>query len=676
MKVVVLPFLLIALIGTSQDPLLDSLKNELEAIQNKNSDKYLETLNEYAFQLGRRGNLELATQLFDKGITLSREKNDVEMLARFANDKALIYFDNDKIKESLLAYEQANAFFLEIGDSLRLARNYYDIARSATEIDNYPYAIENYQRALKIFEEIGDSLSMSSVYNSIGIVFSKQEDFAKSIEYHEKAMAIEKSANDFQGLGITMNNLGLTNKKAGNYQKAIQSYKEALVLANEIDFVDLKGVAYNNLGNLKEILGEIDSAMYFQEKAYEIATDINYRVLKGWAIKGKASVALKQGKVEEAIRLSSESYQIGVNVQQKDIVRQSSEILYKAYEQKNDFKNAFTYHKLYKLYDDSIINLESVRKTEALAYEYKYRQATELQKMELQTQEAIFSAEVGAQKRQRNWLIGGLVFTILVALFIYRNYRKNILINQALLEKNRIIGEQADTLKELNETKDKFYSIISHDLRGPMSVFMGFSMIIKTFIDQKKYEELKSFADKVHDMARNVGDLLDNLLTWALEQRNDFTFKMAQVSLQEVVQQNVSLMHPLAEPKDISIKVAIPEEAKVLADKNSLLTIIRNLLNNSIKFTEAGGSIELSAEMNKDYTLLHVKDTGIGIEQEKIDTLFSMNEKKIMRGTGGEKGVGLGLQLVLDFVERNDGKVYVESKVGEGTTFTVSLKNA
>lgn len=232
-------------------------------------------------------------------------------------------------------------------------------------------------------------------------------------------------------------------------------------------------------------------------------------------------------------------------------------------------------------------------------------------------------------------------------------------------------------LQELNDLKDKFFSIIAHDLKGPFSGFLGLTKILAEEILDMTMNEMQDYSKKMHESAKNLLQLLENLLTWARSQNKSIEFKRTNFDLFVLTNDCITLLSASAEMKGIEIRSEIKEGANVYADNNMITTIIRNLISNSIKFTKKGGKVIISSENDIDddnYLKVSVKDTGVGMDNEAIGNLFRLDLKQSTPGTSNEKGTGLGLLICKDFVEKNKGKIWVESENGVGSIFKFTLQ--
>ena len=228
-------------------------------------------------------------------------------------------------------------------------------------------------------------------------------------------------------------------------------------------------------------------------------------------------------------------------------------------------------------------------------------------------------------------------------------------------------------LKKLNATKDKLFSIIGHDLKGPLHNILGFSELIDQGFDEFSDEEIKNYNQLILQSSKTLSSLLDNLLTWSRSQRHKIKVSAQNFSVHSAVEKSFSLLENNASKKKIRIKNRIPQEIVAHADVEMTTTVIRNLISNAIKFTNSGGSIVASAKTEDDKVTIEIRDTGVGIPPDKIDNLFEPDQNHVVLGTEGEKGTGLGLIICKDFVEKNNGELWAESTPGEGSTFFVTL---
>jgi len=228
-------------------------------------------------------------------------------------------------------------------------------------------------------------------------------------------------------------------------------------------------------------------------------------------------------------------------------------------------------------------------------------------------------------------------------------------------------------LSQLNAQKDKFFSIIAHDLKSPFSSILGFSQVLLDQVKDNNYQNIEQYATIIGQSSQKALDLLMNLMDWALSQTGKMEFRAEQFELAEVINEIMVLFDEIARQKSISITRVLPTNIPVCADKLMISTVLRNLISNAIKFTYPGGLITISAIRDNQEITISVSDNGLGIAGERISTLFRIDEGFSTPGTSKEKGTGLGLILCKEFVDKHGGRIWVESEEGKGSIFSIAL---
>ncbi|BAX82025.1 sensor histidine kinase [Labilibaculum antarcticum] len=265
-----------------------------------------------------------------------------------------------------------------------------------------------------------------------------------------------------------------------------------------------------------------------------------------------------------------------------------------------------------------------------------------------------------------------IIMGTIITIFVYR-FLLNAKTNRLLTQQNEKIKCQNLQLKELNATKDKFFRIISHDLKNPFTSLLSISEMIHENFDSVEDQEKRTGIRKVHESVKHIYTLLENLLTWSKSQTDKIDFKAEIFNLTDLVEQSICLYTASAEKKEIKIILLNSEKNIAFADQNMCSLIVRNLINNAIKFSEPKSQIEVDIQDKNEFLEVQIIDHGIGIASENLDKLFRIDLKFKSTGTAGEKGTGLGLLLCKEFAETNGGKIWVESTIGEGSIFYLHI---
>ncbi len=235
------------------------------------------------------------------------------------------------------------------------------------------------------------------------------------------------------------------------------------------------------------------------------------------------------------------------------------------------------------------------------------------------------------------------------------------------------VEQRTKELKELNATKDKFFSIIAHDLKNPFNTLLGFSELMINNWDDYDRKQLSEFINIINSTSKNAYSLLENLLEWSRSQTGRIELNPEKINLFRLVEENIGLLKGVADNKSIKLTDEVKKDAVAFADRNMINTVIRNLLTNALKYTSKGGMVRISSELTADSVIIKVTDTGVGIQEENLEKLFRIDVNYSTRGTEDEAGTGLGLILCKEFIQRNKGEIKAKSTFGIGSEFSFTL---
>lgn len=240
-------------------------------------------------------------------------------------------------------------------------------------------------------------------------------------------------------------------------------------------------------------------------------------------------------------------------------------------------------------------------------------------------------------------------------------------------EAEQELNRKNEQLSKLLAEKDRFFSIIAHDLKAPLNGLLGFATLLSENLAEFTPEELQEAATNMKQSAENLHLLLENLLEWARMQKGETSYEPRSLDLADETEQVINLFTPVAENKDLEITSGIPSGSRVWADQRMLGTVIRNLVSNAVKFTSPGGQIHITAESLENTCRIQVQDTGEGMDEETLADLFTLESKNSREGTQGETGTGLGLLLCQEFVRKHTGRIWATSTPAQGSTFFFTL---
>jgi signal transduction histidine kinase len=262
-------------------------------------------------------------------------------------------------------------------------------------------------------------------------------------------------------------------------------------------------------------------------------------------------------------------------------------------------------------------------------------------------------------------LISGIIISLLLFVLSLALINTNM--------RSRQIQQLNSQLEKLNADKDLFISILAHDLRSPFNAILGLSELLNDDIRKLDIDDIEDIAKTINKSARNSFNLLEDILMWARTQSGKIPFKPQKLSFAAIYKDVFEILYPNADTKNISINYTTDEDIFVFADIDMLKTILRNLVSNAIKFTNEGGTINISAVENSENTTISVSDNGIGINPDDLKKLFDISLVVSTKGTSDEKGTGFGLLLCKEFVDKHGGKIWAECEAGPGCDFKFTL---
>lgn len=555
------------------------------------------------------------------------------------------------------------------------------------------------------FEKIFTNLAMAQVFEEVG-------DYYKSADLLKEAFATSEAFRDPGIFVLILNKLGRINAQLGKIEEAFENYELVLKYEDQLTQPKVEAEALFNLGHLFTIQGKYSEALQSHKRALTIsrsirdkkseATSLNdigelYQLMKNdekalanhlvaleirQALKDKRSIAESYNNIG-ILYYRKKNYQraaanlllaldAGQGSQAQNQIRKSYEYLSLCYQELRDFKKALYYKDQYLNIHDFILNDRNEQ--QVLATENRYvldKKESQIDKLEVDRIQR--EKEIAAQKKFRNVLFGliglGCIIVILVT-YLYIVKKRS---NKVLQEANDKVQLQNIALQDLNATKDKFFSIISHDLKGPLNSLTSFSGLLINHTDSLSKDEIRMLAKDLDKSLKNLFALLENLLEWSRSQTGKIEFKPGTFDIHTLLEENKELLNAQAQNKKITLENASTQEQMIYAHRNSINTVVRNLIANAIKFTPAEGKITVDVQPQADSVIVSIADTGVGMSKDVMNKLFRIDTKHTTKGTADEKGTGLGLILCKEFVEKNGGHIWVESVEGKGSVFRFTV---
>jgi signal transduction histidine kinase/Tfp pilus assembly protein PilF len=541
----------------------------------------------------------------------------------------------------------------------------------------FSIAVENYLAALRYFEFAKVETGLLNAYTSLADVYSRQSNFSKAIEFNLKAIKLFEQRKDRFRLLSSYEQVGLWYARQGQVKKAQDAYKKALNLYKELGNKAGIAATYINMGDLSYELNAYPLAIEQYSFANNLSNDLKIIPLQTRSLLGLAkSHAMLKDYVLAATeyrKVTNLAKEIGMKIE----LEEAYEGLAELYRSLNDKQTSKAYQSLSNEIKDSLFNDSILRRTSdlQLQYEAEKKQA----EIEIFKKEGEIKAMQLRQTNQvKNFFIAlSVLLVLLIFLFVYfisENRKINKQLKRGLTEleiKNQEILIQKEQLSQLNQVKDRFFSIISHDLRNNLTTMkLYFDLVSNPAYEASSQQE---FGKEVAASVQNTIDLLENLLVWASGQIKGVRVEPKKVNLYALAEENIGMLKTMAIQKNIALHNETEHDAFLYADANMVNLILRNLLSNALKFTKEGGEVSILSEEFETYHQISVIDNGVGIEIQKLESLFTAHMNVSTQGTANEKGTGLGLMLCKDFTEKNGGKIWVESEAGKGSSFMLTF---
>jgi signal transduction histidine kinase/predicted negative regulator of RcsB-dependent stress response len=561
---------------------------------------------------------------------------------------------------------------IALNDSSKIASALNYLGNTYFDLGEYDDAYYYFTQSYRVTKAIKDSLQMTIALHNIGTVFRELGQYDVALNYLELSRKISKMVKDEDGEAYSLDEIGDLYLDKKDFDQAEEKLLASLAVTRKRNIESLEPEILGKIAHLyfeKNQLGKAlayyDSTTYFYKKSFN-----NFGLAE--TALGTGKVYLKQGKYDDAMRLFEETLAKAKELNSRTLEIDCFHELSQLYEQKGDFKKSLGYYKNFKALQDSLYSHDMMTKL----YQDQLRFETETKDTEIAALSLANSKRGSELKRTefiRNILVVMMALAAILLFSVYRSGQRRIRINKLLMDHQDDIKRRSLELEQLNQVKDKFFSIISHDLRSPMNALSA----LLDLLDRKQVtmEEFTKLTKELRVQFNHTKTLINNLLDWTLLQMDKLKIQSEKVDIKKMVDDNFKLLSSL-HLKESTMINEIEPGTFAWADANIINLVFRNLILNGIKFSDAGGKIEVSSKENGDQYVIAVKDNGVGITPEVQKILFEKTSGYSTRGTANEKGTGLGLILCKEFVEKNGGKIWLESELGKGSTFYFTVRKA
>lgn len=644
----------------------------------KNEQILLNICEELAFYYSDNDKFDSAYFYIDQSIELARKIQDNLTYAKMIGIKGKVYRHEGKFEKSKQYLIKAYDLARELDDKTVLMSISNDLGVTYRRLTEDDKAIIYHLEALKLAVDLNDEKHIARASNSLGIIYTYQGQYDEALKNFNRALEIEKKRDNYIGIAINLNSLAWIYELKEDYKKAIDYYKKSLDVNRVND--NMKGViiCYNDLGKVYHKIGEYKLSLEYYTKTLEFNKKQNDKryIARSYIYLGEVYRDL--GDVQKSLTHLKEGLNYALQVESKRLIMEAYEQLSKTYEKSNKKGLALNYFKLYNHYRDSVQNDEKSKQIIEMQTKYE-TERKEQENILLKNKNELNETLI---QRQRMLVFGVIAILVLISTLVFvllrsrRNQKKAIQLlkkqKDEIVKQSIAIHDQANELEKAINTKNRFFSIIAHDLINPFNAIIGYSNLLKSSIEKLPQEKITEYVELINQTSSQTHELLINLLEWSMAQTNSIEFEPQDVIINKLITENIELLSGQAKSKKIALNFEAEKEVMVRVDVNMIQTVLRNLISNAIKFTRSG-SVEVIIVQEEEFCKVIVKDTGIGISEQTLENLFKIDKAISTKGTSGETGTGIGLILCKEFVEKNGGEIKVKSNLGEGSEFTFTL---
>ena len=641
----------------------------LDLIKNKNEDKEkIDSLLDLSFVYQAK-NLDTAIFLSAEAVRIAKKINQPESLVNAWIQMASNYSWQEQYDTSIYIYNDAINSAINNKYVPQLIKAYRNLADVYALTEVWESAFKYSIKALELAEKNHDEKEIAYAHHELSAVYMGTNDYEDAEIYLIKAANYFKAhLSDFKlkdRYATCLSELGKLNFETGNYIKATPYIDSAIVVFNSLDAPLQNAEAYKLLGDIYTELNNISKATQSYNYALKVFEGNKKEAYKYQLFPGLSKLAIKQKNFIKAKELLEEAYEWSAKHLDDELEMSSLAGLIKV-----DSALGIT-TQVFKL-------ISEYQRIADIVYRVKHEQYT--RRLEMQFKSETIEKENETLRKEKDQAVKqfivstiiGVVFLVFLSL-LYLLYQQKQQINKELLVAQQQALESNNELTEINKAKDKLFSILSHDLRTPLSNTLQLLQLTKN--GEILQDDFKHLADYLESGLSYNASLLDNLLNWAKGQMGGFIISMSKINLLPVSKEICTLFEMICTQKKIKLKNAIPEGLTVVADENVLRLAFRNIISNATKFSKVDTDIMIEAIEVGNKVQIIFRDKGIGISPEQIQKIFSFDIKSTF-GTQKEKGAGIGLRITYEMLQQMGGKIWFESKLGEGTSVFLEVDKA
>lgn len=566
--------------------------------------------------------------------------------------------DNDA-SSSIRNAQNAILLSKKIQDKTYLIRSYAKLGTTYKNLDSLDKALESFLKGLEIANEINNKEWQSNIYNYLGSAYLQYGQNKIALKYYKQSYSIALKQNDSVAICNVLNNIGIVFWKEQKLDSSFSYIQESMLISKDLkDSIGLIS-SYNNLGMLQSELGNLKRALGYYHQAYNLALRLGNKWESANILNNLAALNMKLGLLDDVESSLEEAVKISVEIKSSLLESDSYFNLSEYYTLKGNYEKSLKAFKKYHQLNTSLINEETSDKIAGLEKDFELRS---------KDRNLVKLSEANNIQYYLIILLATSLVLVGTLIFIYfRKFGENKSLTEELKKKNT-------DLEKLSDERNKFFTLISHDLKAPLYNISNLSNLVKMYYNDMDEAERDTTLDQLNISSKHLLTLVDNILQWSRTQVGTMENNPEPLNLNSLIVESIDILSSFASEKDIELvkDISKTEYTYVKADYNLLTTAIRNLISNAIKFSYRNHKVEIITDTKDGKIKIDVIDTGIGIADDIRSEILKGNASTTL-GTDNEKGSGLGLKITKEFIEMTGGQVTLVSKEGKGTTFSIIL---
>ena len=588
-----------------------------------------------------------ALEYYKQSLNISDSLIDEEEVAGTLNTIGLLHYSWGDYEAALINYQQSLSIMEKKGNKPGMAQVLNNIGILYHDWGQKDKALDYYMISMQLEEETGNEAGLAASYNNIGIIYADLKEYDKALEYYEKSLYLEEKYNSKTGIATCLNNLGELYFELGDHKLAIQNLQKSLAIERKLENPEDLAICYNTISRFSYEMEEQKKALAYNDSSYRLAQSIS----------------------------------------SPEILMDNYLLYFQIYKSLGFFEEALMFHQKYYSLKDSLFNENSLRRISEMQLKYEAnKKEHEIELLNSKNKLQVLDLDNKKMALRRHQIVmysalSGFVIILFVALLLYyqiHQKKKTYLLldkkNKEILAKRNEIIEAKEKAEEGERLKSSFLSNISHELRTPLNGILGFAEILQKELTDPVYQEM---SEAIHLSGKRLLDTLNSIIDLSIIETNRMELYVTRINLVDMVRERVLLFKVAASKKNLEINTFCPSNKIIInSDPKILTNLLNNLIDNAVKYTKEGSiTVEAGEDNNgaRPMIWVKVKDTGIGIPENRREHIFD-RFTQVSEGHNREyEGTGLGLTICKKYIEVLQGGITVESKLGQGSEFTVRL---